>query len=158
MPARIKSIRELRRELQAKQKRLDRLEARRKKIAARLVKVDRQIAVLAGVEKLGRGFAAAALVPAGKLLGMVRRRGKALRKAVRRAKARAGRARGKPLVEYIQEVLAKAAGGLRVKETVQQVRKAGYKTYSKDFYGIVATALRDRKLFKRIRRGVYAKV
>jgi len=45
---------------------------------------------------------------------------------------------------------------MRVKEVVPAVKKAGYKTRSKDFYGIVATALREDKRFKRLGRGVYA--
>ena len=44
---------------------------------------------------------------------------------------------------------------MRAKEIVPAVRKAGYETFSKDFYGIVATALRDKKTFKRVSRGVY---
>ena len=50
--------------------------------------------------------------------------------------------------------LGKASDGMRVKEVVGAVKKAGYKSLSKDFYGIVATTLRNKK-FKRIKRGLY---
>ena len=64
---------------------------------------------------------------------------------------------GKALTNYIQQVLAKASGaGLRAKEIAQAALNAGYKSASKNFYGIVAAALRDTAKFRRLRRGVYA--
>ena len=60
----------------------------------------------------------------------------------------------KPLIEYIKDVLAKAKDGMRVKDAMAAVQKAGYKTHSRDFYGLVATALRDGPFLK-VSRGVY---
>jgi len=59
----------------------------------------------------------------------------------------------KPLVDFVAGVLA-GSKGMRVKEVAAAVKKAGYKTNSKDFYGIVATTLRDKK-FAKVSRGVY---
>ncbi len=56
----------------------------------------------------------------------------------------------------MRDVLAKAGNGMRAINVAKAVLGAGYKTFSKDFYGIVAATLRDRKNFKRLRRGVYA--
>jgi len=136
MPRRIKSIQELRQELKNRQKQLKKAQARRKKLAARLKALDDEIAVLSGASGGGNG------------------RRKPVRKKARR---RPGpkRATGKPLVEYLRKVLANTREGMRAKDIVVAVRKAGYKTYSKDFYGIVAAALRDAKDFKRVKRGVY---
>jgi hypothetical protein len=44
---------------------------------------------------------------------------------------------------------------MRVKNVMAAVKKAGYKSLSKDFYGIVAATLRDDKRFVKISRGVY---
>ena len=54
----------------------------------------------------------------------------------------------------IAGVLGAKKGGMRIKEVVAAVKKAGYKTKSKDFRGIVSATLRTPK-FKRIKRGVY---
>ncbi len=80
------------------------------------------------------------------------RRGRKAGKTTRQAR----RATGKPLVEYLRKALGKASKGMRPVDIARSVREAGYKTYSKDFYGIVAAALRDKKNFKRMKRGVYA--
>ena len=130
---RIKSIQQLRRELQVKEKQVGKLQSKRNKLVARLDQIDRQIAALAGKAR-GGGFKAALREE----------------KAVTRR-----RATGKPLVEYIQSVLKKAKNGMRVKEITQAVTKAGYRSHSKDFYGIVAATVRDESKFRRIGRGVY---
>ena len=44
---------------------------------------------------------------------------------------------------------------MRAKDIAQAVVKAGYRSTSRNFYPIVAAALRDKKLFRRVRRGVY---
>jgi len=130
---RIRSIQQLRQELQVKEKEIGKLQSRRNKLVAQVDRIDRQIAALAGKARRGRKLAAAG--------------GK---KAVTRR-----RATGKPLVEYIQTVLKKARKGMRVKEITQAVAKAGYRSHSKDFYGIVAAAVRDKTKFRRLGRGVY---
>jgi len=50
--------------------------------------------------------------------------------------------------------VAEAEDGMRVKDIMAAVRKAGYKTNSKDFYGVVATAVREGG-FQKLSRGVY---
>ena len=148
MSPRIKSITELRREIAAKERQLKKFVSQRKKVAARLAAIEKRIELLGGEPpKRGRG--------------RPKRRKKVARKKTRRAGRlarkvkRARRATGKPLVEYIRQVLAKSPKPMRAKNIVQAVRKVGYKTFSKDFYGIVAAALRDKKNFKRVGRGVY---
>lgn len=139
MPPRGKTIAELRRELKAKQTQLARLRSSRVKLARRLDRIDRQIAVLLGDERRLRG----------------RRRKKAVRRKAKKAQRRRRRATGKPLVDYIAKALAGSAKGLRVKDIQQAVAKAGYRSTSKNFYSIVAAALRDESKFKRVSRGVY---
>jgi hypothetical protein len=134
MPPRTKTIAQLRRELRAKERALGRLVSRRKKLAARLAVLDRRIASLGGANPAtGTGA------------GGRRSKGRRRRK----------RATGKPLVKYIRAALARAKGGMRAKDVMRAVVKAGYPTCSKDFYGIVAAALRDTSQFKRLKRGIY---
>ncbi|HOF17312.1 MAG TPA: hypothetical protein PK082_00245 [Phycisphaerae bacterium] len=134
MSPRVKSIQELRRELQKKERRVTRLEKRRAKLAAELASLDREIASLAGG-----------------VLGMKRGPAKG---AVKTRRARK-RATGTPLVEYVAKALANAKGGLRVKDIMAAVQKAGYRSSSKGFYGIVAAAVREDARFKRLKRGIY---
>ena len=147
MPVRKTTIIQLRRELRTKELRLEKLEGRRKKIAAGLAAIDREIAMLSGParqprrKKVGKKKAAAKAKKAG--------RPKAAQKKKTRGK------RGASLVEYVREVLAGVSEGMRVREVTAAVKKAGYKSKSKDFYGIVATTLRDKRNFKRLNRGTY---
>ena len=142
MPAKIKTIQELRRELKAKMRSLAKLRAQRRKLVTRAAALDRKIDAIAGA-------------PAPKRKKAVRkRRKKVLRRRRKKVAKRRRRTRGKPLVAYIAQVLAANKGGMRTKEVAAAVKKAGYKTKSKDFYGIVSPTLRDPK-FKRIKRGVY---
>ena len=136
------SISQLRRQLQAKERRLRQLQLRRRRVAADLADVDRQLAELAG---LAVGWSAPG--PRGLKAPAP--------KAAAPAAGRRRRATGRPLVDYLRDVLANAPKGMRVKEAVAAVQKAGYRTHSKDFYGIVATTMRDN--FRRVSRGVYAR-
>ena len=142
MPRKPKSlnINELRRQLAAKERQLAKVLNRRKDLAARLKAVDEDIIALGGK------------IPVAKR----RKRRKAARAKAKGAARRKPGRRGKPLAEYILGALKGAEDGLRVKEIVPAVRKAGYKTRSKDFYGIVASTVRDDGRFKKLRRGVYA--
>ncbi|MFW6065319.1 MAG: hypothetical protein ACOC9S_00730 [Planctomycetota bacterium] len=138
MPAKRTNIDEMQQELEMKLQRLDELKSRRDEIDAEIA------------ELMGMGAYRSA-----------RKRAKSTRGRVKTAKRKTagkktGRGRrGKPLVEYIKDVLKKHPEGMRVKEIEQAVRKAGYKTSSKDFYGIIASTVRDTKNFKKIKRGVY---
>ena len=140
MPARTKTIQQVRKELQVGQRRLRRLRLRRRRLVVLLAALDRQIAGLAGkTTKVRR-----------------KRRSKATKvKTVKKARRSRKRAVGKPLVEYIRKVLGKASNGLRAKDIAAAVTTAGYRSSSKDFYGIVAATLCDKKNFRRVRRGVY---
>jgi chromosome segregation ATPase len=139
------SIQELRRQLAARKAQLTKAQAARKKLAARLAALDKDIAALGGKAPSGRGRKGPkAKARAGK------RKGKAAAKKTTRK-----RATGRPLVEYIVDVLAKAKDGMRIKNVMAAVKKAGYKSLSKDFYGIVAATLRDDKRFAKVSRGVY---
>jgi hypothetical protein len=141
------SIQELRRQLAARKAQLTKALAERKKLAARLAALDRDIAALGGKAPSRRGRKGPKAKPkarAGKKKGKA-----AAKKTVRK------RATGRPLVEYIVDVLANAKDGMRIKNVMAAVKKAGYKSLSKDFYGIVAATLRDDKRFAKVSRGVY---
>ena len=131
------SIKELRRELAARERQLDQLLARREKLLARLEAVDAEISAIG------------ADVPS------TRAKRKTTPKKAPPGKRARKRAGGRPLVEFIVDVLKKARQGIRVKDVMAAVAEAGYVSSSKDFYGIVAAALRDDKRFKKLSRGVY---
>jgi len=107
--------------------------------------------VARGVYTLKGKAGAAAAKPAGKARKKARK--KAMAKPAKAA-AKPARAAGKSLVEYIQDVLAKAAGGMRVKDIMAAVKAAGYKSGAKDFYNLVAAAARGDD-FEKVSRGVY---
>ncbi len=137
MPPRTRSVVELRRELEKSERELERIVARRAIVADKLAALDRRIAALGGPAAAGafRGRGRPAL-PLG-------------------ARPRHRPANGKPLVQYVRQVLADARAGMRVRDVAAAVRRAGYKTSSRGFYGIVATMLRDKANFTRINRGLY---
>ena len=161
------NIAELKGELERRLKEMDRLIARREKVAAQLDEIDSKIAELVNDSE----------APAsGKASAKTGKKGKRAKKAGKKATKKAGvkkakkASRGgglakstgtgrklpkneKPLPEYIREVLGK--GPMRTKDIAKAVQEAGYKTNSKDFYGIVAQALRAPDLFERQGRGVY---
>ena len=138
----VKTIEDLRREIELKEKLVRKLQVRREKIAARLEKIDRKIAQLTGSAAPARrgrrpaGVAAPAAAPAPK-----GKRSRGLREA--------------SLPAYIVKVLQANGKPMRALDVQKAVVAAGYPTKAKDFYGMVATALRNPKHFKKIRRGVY---
>lgn len=133
--ARIKSIAELNRQLQAQQKRLVKLQSQRVKLLAGLRTVDRQIAALTGQ---------APPAPV--------RVAKAGKKAARRG--RKGGAR-KSLTACLIDILASAKGSVRAMDLAGAVIKAGYVTKDKNFKNTVAKTLGKDKRFKRVGRGMY---
>jgi hypothetical protein len=140
MMPRVKTIDELRKELAVREKAVSSLAVRRQKALARLAAIDRAIAQATG----GKAPAVAKAVKAGKVRA----------KRVKRAKR--GRAKGgNTLASVIQGVLGKSDQPMRVKEIVNAAMEAGYKSSSRDFYGIVAAALRDAEKFKKAGRGLY---
>ena len=147
MPARTRTIRQLQRELNAKKRGLVALRRRRSKAAARLAAIEKEIAVLTG---------AGAGPKVGRKKKVARKRGRpARKKRAKKVARKRRRATGKPLVAYMRQVLAKAPRGMRARDIAAAVTKAGYKSFSKDFYAVVAKTLLDRKLFQRVSRGVY---
>jgi len=158
MPARMKSIDELREELREKEGQVTGLRKQRRALAKELDALDRRINALIGKRRRGGKPGPKPGRKPGRAAKKATRRtakktakGEA-KKTVRRARERA---RGKPLVEYIREVLAQAGAPLRVRDIMTAVSKAGYRSASKDFYNIVAATVRDPKSFQRIKRGVY---
>ncbi len=149
MAPKVRKIEELRRELAAKERQLEALLKQRRKIAAKLESLDKGILALGGEipsikRKPGR--------PPGSM--KVKRKPGRPRKSVN-TRTPTRRIAHKPLVEYIKQVLGKSKVSLRCKDIMTAVKKAGYKSASKNFYGIVAAALRDTKNFKRVSRGAY---
>jgi hypothetical protein len=65
------------------------------------------------------------------------------------------KAMGKPLGQYVAQVLSEAAKGLNIKKIEQAVRKAGYPTTAKSIYNPIMKVLRKGG-FKRVEAGVYA--
>ena len=125
------TIAELRAALAAKERQLAKLQAKRTGLAKQLGEIDQQIATLGGTGRRGP------------------------RKAPTKPVARRTMPKNvKPLIDYAKDVLAGAKDGMRVKDVMAAVQKAGYKTHSKDFYGQVAVMLRD-KAFRKLGRGVY---
>ena len=164
-----KTIEQLRKELDAKERRLGSLQANRDRAAAQLEAIDSEIAELIGgaagrrrvtrkkKEAVRRGRRPGR--PATKKKAMKVKKVKKAKKAkkfgvVRRGR-RGRRATGKPLAEYIRDVLATAPQGMRARDIATAVQQAGYQSFSKDFYGLVAKTLLTDPTFKRVSRGVY---
>jgi hypothetical protein len=135
----VMSIQELRRCLAAQEQEVARLKKKREKIVKELGKIDKAIAAAGGSPSPTQAVKARAKKP-----------------AVAPGRKSRKRSAGKPLIDYILGVLKGSPKGRRVKDVMNAVTKAGYASKSKDFYGIVATALREGPQFKNISRGIYA--
>jgi len=129
------SIQELRRCLAVQEREVARLEQKRAKLLKELAQIDK------------------AIVAAG---GSLDKTSATRTRSSRAAAPGRKRSDGKPLIEYLLAVLKGFPKGRRVKEVMNAATKAGYVSRSKDFYGIVATALREGPQFKKISRGIYA--
>lgn len=132
--AKTKSVAQLRKELAAKERQIDRLKARRAKTAGELKRLDREIAHLSGKPAAG---------------GKSGRKKRAKQKRRRRPKNKAG------LADTLARVL-KGKKGVSIEEAVDLVRKAGYKSTSKNFRGLVGQTLSGDARFKSVDRGVYS--
>jgi len=128
------TVAQLRAEIARRQKGLPKLQKKRAKLLKAVGALDRQIAALGGLAER----------PA-------KRKGRPakLAKAAKRATSS-----GKSLGQSIKDVLGRSRGGMRVKDIVAAVLRAGYKTAAKDFYNMVAATVRGDG-FKRLGRGVY---
>jgi len=125
------TIPQLRAEIARRQTGLPKLQKKRAQLLKAIGTIGRQIAALGG---------------------QVEQPAKPKGKPTKIAKAKVSS--GKSLVQYIRGVLGRARGGMRVKDIVVAVQKAGYKSAAKDFYGLVAAAVRGDK-FKKLGRGIY---
>ena len=78
--------------------------------------------------------------------------------AKKRGKKRAGGGRrpaGEDLSSYIAKALGKSRGAMGITAIASAVKKAGYRTASAQFKGIVAMRLSTNRRFKRVSRGMY---
>jgi chromosome segregation ATPase len=132
------TIAQLQDQLEMKTRELDKLKDKREKVAAQLADIDREIQKMTGESAVAATRRSA---PAG-----------GSRKTAKRPRRRRGQG---ALVDYIRQVLSENPKGMRAVEIAQAVKDAGYESRSKDFYTIVAAALRDESQFQRVRRGVY---
>ena len=133
---RMLTIAELRKEIVRREKMLAKVYVKRDRVAAKLAALDHKVIALGGEP----------LPPVGRQGGLA-----GASKVGRKRVARRG---DDALVAYVKKALAKSRGGMRVKDVAEAVKKAGYKSDAKNFYGLVAVALRGKD-FRRPGRGVY---
>ncbi len=130
------SIEDLHREIERRRKNLGRLETKRAKILAQLAEVESEIDAIETLTAKG-----------GARRGGGRRRAGAGRKRPRN---------DMNLVDSLHKVLR--GKEMSVTEVAQAVQDAGYKTSSENFRTIVnqqLIAAKNKKLFKKVSRGVY---
>ena len=92
------------------------------------------------------------MIKAKKAMKTARRSKAAAKKTGRRGGGR--RAKGEDLASKISAVLK---GSMSIPQIVSAVKKAGYSSMSPSFARIVGMRLGDKKKFRRVSRGVYAK-
>jgi hypothetical protein len=147
----LKTIEQLRRELEQKETLLNKLQAQRGAVVRQLAGIDRTIAQL-----LGTTASVEVVAPRGRGGRRGRPPGRPAKVVAKpAAKADGRKLRRGSLPAYIVQVLEQAGKPMRAVEIQKAVLKAGYKTDSKDFYGIVATALRNPRRFQNVSRGLY---
>jgi len=125
------TIDQLRAEIARRQTGLPKLQKKRAKLLKAVGKLDRQIAALGG---------------------QVEQPAKPKGRPTKAAKSTASS--GKSLSQCIRDVLGGSRGGMRIKNIVAAVQEAGYKSAAKDFYHLVAAAVRGDE-FKKLGRGIY---
>lgn len=128
--AKTRTIAHLRKELGAKEKELQRLQATRKKLASQVWKLDREIAALCGEPAVRKV------------------RTKRVKRAIKRTKG------GRSLGDVLAQVL-KGKGSVRVGDAAKMALGAGYKTNSKQFGNIVSHILATDDRFRKVRRGLF---
>jgi len=137
--AKTKSVAQLRKELEDKERQVERLKTKRAKLAGELERLDREIARLSGETAAGG--------KSGRKKRTTKKR--ATKKRRRRPKNKAG----------LADTLIQVLGGkeaVSIDQAVDLVRKAGYKSTSKNFRGLVGQTLSGDDRFKSVGRGVYA--
>lgn len=125
------TIPQLRAEIARRQGGLPKLQKKRAKLIKAVGKLDRQIVALGG---------------------QVEQPAKPKGRPTKAPKSQASTS--KSLAQSIRDVLGKSKGGMRIKDIVVAVQEAGYKTEAKDFYNLVAAAVRGDE-FKKLGRGIY---
>jgi chromosome segregation ATPase len=128
-----KTIAELRREIQAKERQLGKLETQRRKLARQLDAIDRQIAGLVGKK------APSKKAPRKKVAGKARRA-----------------ARKGPSLSNVLAAVLKGKGNTKVADAAKMALAAGYKSASDQFANIVSQTLSGDRRFRKVSRGVYA--
>jgi len=162
------SIAALKKQLAEQKELLASLESQRASLLTQLAAVEKQIAKVSGKSKPGRkpgkkpgrkpGRKQAAKKVVEKAVKKIVK--KAVKKIVKKAKASKPRGRrakgsdGGTLTTHVAKALD-GSKGMRVKEILSAVEAGGYKSSSKDFYNIIAAALRNKKVFAKVKRGVY---
>ncbi len=152
-----KTIQQLRKELAEKERKLGKLQDKRAKLLKQIADVDDEIAKLGG-ESGPAPAKRTATKSKGKKTAAKKTRRKSVKKSAKKSGRGGGRAKGKggkTLADMIHDVLAKSDEPMRIKEIAAAVQDAGYKSDSKDFYGFVASTLRDETKFTRVSRGKY---
>jgi hypothetical protein len=123
-----------------------------KKLGKLLKQVDKLEAQIAELEPLAKTMFAptAPAAPAAKA-----KPGRKPGKKPAATKAKATRAMGKSLGQYVAEVLTVAPKGLSIKAIEKAVRKAGYPTVAKNIYNPIMKVL-GKGGFQKVEAGVYA--
>ena len=129
---RTKTIAELRRELAAKEGKLETLMDRQSKLTVQLSAIDREIGALEG--------------------GGVRGKKGGARPAPRRRKM----VRNKQSLADVLASVLKGKRGVKAAEAAKLARAAGYRSASNQFANIVTQALSADERFKKVSLGVYA--
>ena len=128
--AKTRTIADLRKELSAKERQLEKLQAKRDQLSLQLEEVDKQIASLSGKTPQRKARS---------------------KKVGKKPKQSIGK-------ESLGDVLAKALkdkGTVKVADAAQMAIAAGYKTQSKQFANIVSHTLANDDRFRKIRRGLF---
>jgi len=135
------SIRTLKGQLAAQEKRLAKLRKQRQSLAKKLQGIDAQIATLEGVGTPSK--------PKPGKRSAKRIAKKATKKRAKRAKA----PRGRTLIESIRDVLIGCKEGMSPKQIAETVIQAGYRTTSTNLANGVSVALAGSKAFRRVGHG-----
>ena len=128
--AKTKTIADLRKELVAKEARLQRLKAARDRLASQLGKLDREIAALSGQAAVRKG-------------------------RNRPVKRPAMPKKGRHSLGDILAQMLKDKGSVRVADAAKMALDAGYKTTSKQFGNIVSQTFAVDDRFRKVRRGLF---
>ena len=145
----VASIATLEREIARKRARLEKLNADRAAIMAKLGVIDKEIALLAGAQ-------AEAPAPAAPE-APVRKRGKKSKKKAKKTRAAAPKTRGRrpKLADAIRAILTEAKAPMKAAQISDALRERKFKTKSKDLPNLVRETLSRIPEAVRVSRGLY---